>query len=61
MSSERSTLWPESMVLLGGSRLDLVGVVGRDPRVAFSGRRRWILSCVRGWASPMVMWGAVRC
>jgi hypothetical protein len=38
-----------------------VGVVGGDPRVAFGGRRRRILSCVRGWASPMVVRGAVRC
>jgi hypothetical protein len=48
--------WP-----VGGSRSDLVGVVGGDPRVAFGGRRRRILSCVRGWASPMVVRGAVRC
>jgi hypothetical protein len=48
--------WP-----VGGSRSYLVGVVGGDPWVAFGGRRRRILSCVRGWASPMVVRGAVRC
>jgi hypothetical protein len=46
---------------VGGSRSDLVGAVGGDPRVAFGGRRRRILSCVRGWASPMVVRGAIRC
>jgi hypothetical protein len=40
--------WP-----VGGSRSDLVGVVGGDPRMAFGGRRRRILSCVHEWASPM--------
>jgi hypothetical protein len=40
-SSERSTLWPKSMVLT-------VGVVGGDLRVAFGGQRHRILSCVCG-------------
>jgi hypothetical protein len=48
-------------VLVGGSRSDLVGVVDGDPQVAFRGGRRRILSCVHGWASPMVVRGAVRC
>jgi hypothetical protein len=42
---------------VGGSRLDLVGVVSGDPWVEFGGRRRQILSCICGSASPMVVRG----
>jgi hypothetical protein len=35
----------------------MVGVVGGGPRVEFGGRRRRILSCFHGWASPMVAGG----
>jgi hypothetical protein len=39
----------------------VVGVVVGDPRVAFGGRHRQILSYVHGWASPIVVRGAVCC
>jgi hypothetical protein len=35
----------------------MVGVIGGGPRVEFDRRRRRILSCFHGWASPMVAGG----
>ena len=64
----RWVVWAQYLVdgacgwwLVGGSRSNLVGAVDRDTRVTFGGRRCQILSYVHGWASPMLVRGAVRC